>query len=170
MPTQPEGLSLHCHDAAAEWKRLQGRKQKAWQFSEQLLDAATPALRMRMVELDSKLSGKPVFRELPTLDPCNFLWVLFLVDGEPGSAAWQKTWKDEAALRPLGLRDLYVVVASIELEVAACALLEHAYLVGKGDFEGATCLLEAAVASLSSAEKALLSAEPTSKACSNHVH
>lgn len=153
--------NLHCEDVAARWARIEQRVDDSWRFGDDVLEAARPTLRKRMLQLDAELTKDPVFSKMLPLDPCDFLWILFSTDGTPGTDPWRKTWDEKSGLRNLQLQDVYVVVAAIELEIAAFALLEHHNLAGKEDVDedGAMQALAIASGSLGSAEKALALAE-----------
>ncbi|HEY9869136.1 MAG TPA: hypothetical protein V6D08_08215 [Candidatus Obscuribacterales bacterium] len=151
-----EGLGLNCKDVATRWEHVDSKIQSYWHYGADSLEAARPALRERMLRLDAEFTASATFSKMPPIDGCQYLWMLFLKDGAPGTDDWCKKWTEESGVRRLGLRDLFVVLASIELEAGAQALLEHAYLRNKGgEVEEAITRLIHADAHIASAEKAL---------------
>lgn len=150
----PDECRLNCKDVASRWEHVESKIQAHWVYGTASLETARPALRDRMLQLDAEFTASAAFSKMPPIDACQHLWMLFLKDGAPGTDDWCKNWS-ESALRRLALQDVFVVLASIELEAGAQALLEHAYLGSKNEVEGAVTSLIHADAHIASAEKAL---------------
>jgi len=108
-----------CATLVEQAKQLTRDAESAWRWKDRKLDYARIELDEDLGLFCRELDESAVFQRMPAQElDYDYLWLMFLSWGAPGTEAWDNEWLFDSPLRALPVEGFFIVLASLDAEKA----------------------------------------------------